>query len=296
MGNPMEDHMQMHALRRALAPRLASAAPAAAPSNTTSAAIASGTVAQPASAPAETNTNNLCQTQLQKLNGNPSNPSGKSACYNVAALNTQTGAFQTEVWIYNIGLPTGLWANLLASEEIISLTYPGGQVDGKGQDLALPPAGGSPSLNASLLFTGQLSAASMSMLNNETAMRMALMPQILIKAETSDGEFLSINMSNQEAAFINGVYSDPAFTASQAQAFAATGTPFVLPGTTFGVFPTGLIVSMAWTGLLFAAVGGGTVGRYRFRMAYRRRSGHIPTTNANGEYTTKPGTAAYDRR
>jgi hypothetical protein len=257
---------------------------------------AAPTAAQPAGAPSLADTNAACQSQLAKLNGKPSNPSGKSACYSVVAMDKQTGAFQTEVYLYEIGLPTGQWLQLLNKGESISLTYPGGQVQGNPQKLAMPPMVGNPTLNASVLFTGQLNATMKGMTNNIDTMRQALMPMISIKAETADGQFLTTNMSNQEAAFINGVYSDPAFTASQAASFAATGTPFVLPGTTFGIFPTGYIVTAIWTVLFLAAVGAGTVGRYNFRQSYRRRNGHVPTKNRLGKYVPNGIVAAYDRR
>ena len=255
---------------------------------------AAPTAAQPAGAPSQAETNAACQSQLAKLNGKPSNPSGKSACYNVAAMDMSTGAFQTEVYLYDIGLPTGQWASLLNKGESVSLTYPGGQVQGTGQKLASLPSGGNPTLNASVLFTGQLNKTMTQMMGNTAAMRMALMPMITIKAETSDGQFLTTNMSNQEAAFINGVLSDPAFTAAQAQAFAATGTPFVLPGTTFGITPVGFVITGIWTILFVSAVGAGTYGRYKFRVAYRRRAGVGPRPSGAAPPSSKA--AAYDRR
>lgn len=37
------------------------------------------------------------------------------------------------------------------------------------------------------------------------------------------------------------------------------------------VYPVGLIITMIWTGIFVLVVGGGTIGRYQFRQAYRRR-------------------------
>jgi len=80
-----------------------------------------------------------------------------------------------------------------------------------------------------------------------------------------------------EASFVNGVFADqPASTAS-------SGTPaftsavidhkikFVMPGTTLGIFPVGLVITGSWAVAFVAVVGYGTVGRLRFREQYRRR-------------------------
>ena len=100
-------------------------------------------------------------------------------------------------------------------------------------------------------------------------MRKALTPDIFIGAETADGQFLNTTASNGEAAFINGLYSSQQYTTATAEHAAAVGTPFVLPGTTFGIFPVGFIVTAVWTVLFVAVVGLGTFGRYQFRVAYR---------------------------
>lgn len=54
-------------------------------------------------------------------------------------------------------------------------------------------------------------------------------------------------------------------------AVVAKATPFVLPGTTLGIFPLGLIITCIWTGLFVFAVGYGTIERVQFRNHFRRR-------------------------
>jgi hypothetical protein len=64
-------------------------------------------------------------------------------------------------------------------------------------------------------------------------------------------------------------------TEPEAKALASpiisSASAFVLPGTRIMVFPTGLIITCAWTGIFVLAVGYGTIGRYRFRQHYRHR-------------------------
>jgi hypothetical protein len=57
---------------------------------------------------------------------------------------------------------------------------------------------------------------------------------------------------------------------TMATAIAASASVFVLPGTHIMVPPVGLIITCAWSGLLIAAVGAGTAGKYHHRMQYRR--------------------------
>lgn len=80
-----------------------------------------------------------------------------------------------------------------------------------------------------------------------------------------------------EASFVTGVFAD------QPVSTASSGTPaftsavidhkikFVMPGTTLGIFPVGLVITGSWAVAFVAVVGYGTVGRLRFREQYRRR-------------------------
>lgn len=58
---------------------------------------------------------------------------------------------------------------------------------------------------------------------------------------------------------------------SRLPGIVAAATAFVLPGTTLGIFPTGLIITSAWAGVFLGAVGYGTIIRMKFRDHYRRR-------------------------
>lgn len=112
----------------------------------------------------------------------------------------------------------------------------------------------------------------------------ATMPVVTLssKAPSGTGTLTSV-LPNTEASFITGTFagmqlpgtaSGPAPTTTAAPAAAATTTPagpFVYPGVTLGIFPTGLIITAAWTFLFVSAVGLGTVGRVMVRASYRRR-------------------------
>jgi len=95
-------------------------------------------------------------------------------------------------------------------------------------------------------------------------------------------QLVSAMISTSQASFVAGVFStdagnqtDPKFLRGKpaeqlAAAAAGVPTPFDIPGMTLGVFPTGLIITGAWTLFVFAAVGFGTVARSQWRDEYRR--------------------------
>ena len=108
-------------------------------------------------------------------------------------------------------------------------------------------------------------------------MRDALIPTISLSATTrSSHKTINTTVSATEASFVDGAFAHQEAAATpQAAAASATPTPtataFVLPGKTLGIFPTGLIITSAWTVMFVATVGAGTVERYGYRQTYRRR-------------------------
>ena len=120
----------------------------------------------------------------------------------------------------------------------------------------------------------------------------ALSPQVTIEAMTQSGAMISDVLPDSEAAFVNGMFASKATAARKAAQNAAANPPFVLPGTTFGIFPVGFIITGVWTFLFFLAVGLGTLGRLQFRRAFRRRITHV----AGDIKGTAGDAAAYDKR
>lgn len=67
---------------------------------------------------------------------------------------------------------------------------------------------------------------------------------------------------------INITFSD---VTSQLPNILDSTTTFVLPGTTLGVFPLGLVITGAWTVLFVGIVAWGTLERWKFKKHYRGR-------------------------
>ena len=89
-------------------------------------------------------------------------------------------------------------------------------------------------------------------------------------------------LSPTEASFVVGLFTtttgsltDPVYLLDKPAekiAAAAQGlpTPFIVPGLSLQVFPTGLIVTCIWIMAFGTVVGLGTLGRLQFRDQYRR--------------------------
>lgn len=116
-----------------------------------------------------------------------------------------------------------------------------------------------------------------------------LVPTVELSARSPlDNKPLSTTISANRASFLNGVFSQRSSNTTSASdasisnfanavSFSIPGyrlPPLEVPGITIPlslIFPTGMIITLAWTVLFAGVVGWGTVGRIRFRDQYRRR-------------------------
>ena len=114
-----------------------------------------------------------------------------------------------------------------------------------------------------------------------TAMMIATMPVVTLSGLALDGTTMNSVLSDTEASFVTGVFSNnqstttgpsPSVSTAGAAATTTAAGPFVMPGVTLGIFPTGLIITSSWTLLFSLAVGLGTMGRIHVRGEYRKRT------------------------
>lgn len=127
-------------------------------------------------------TEKACITALSALNGVASNPSGVAACYNIRSFDDGTGAFQADLRIYRIAVPTGKWIQLVLSSATLDTSYAGANLTSNTSTrkrettkLNLPPIqedeakgmylmrnnGVPPKIVEDLMFTGQIDASHM---------------------------------------------------------------------------------------------------------------------------------------
>ncbi|KAL8935744.1 MAG: hypothetical protein Q9216_005280 [Gyalolechia sp. 2 TL-2023] len=246
-----------------------------------------------------------CVESLMTLNGKPSNPSGLAACYNVKSWNSTTGVFEADLQLYRIAAATGDWVALMTQAVNVGLSYSGATVAPSGRNNKRSeelPSGTladssilersairraavvAPSLVQDMTFVGKVNKDLMGEVKNRTKAQDFLIPRIALSASDQKGEVITTILSSDEASYVNGVFADSVKTSTSAgipaSSVAANAGTFVLPGRTLGIFPTGLIITSAWTLLFIITVGYGTVERIRFREAYRRRVKYRVAANA----------------
>lgn len=108
-----------------------------------------------------------------------------------------------------------------------------------------------------------------------------IMPTVSLKGVTSAGNTVATNVSSNEAAFVNGVFSKEVIMSDLALAQLEVndvvaglknGTvAFVLPGVNILIFPVGLVVTGLWAVLGLTVYGMGTFQRINYRESYRSR-------------------------
>ena len=98
-------------------------------------------------------------------------------------------------------------------------------------------------------------------------LRVSLLPVIVLSSRTMPN--ITANMSTSEAVYVSGALSDD--DTVTVPGATPTPAPFVLPGVTLGIFPTGLIITSIWCVAFITIVGLGTLGRVQFREQYRAR-------------------------
>jgi len=132
-------------------------------------------------------------------------------------------------------------------------------------------------------YIGQVNKGAFTPGMNQSDFKTLLIPQVTISAQNPAlGRNVSTLLSPTEASFVIGLFmtsigslTDPAFLLdkpAQKIEAAAQGlpTPYIVPGLSLGVFPTGLIVTSIWLLFFTLIVGLGTLGRMQFREQYRR--------------------------
>jgi hypothetical protein len=95
-----------------------------------------------------------------------------------------------------------------------------------------------------------------------------LTPDIIVEAETEDGEILSEKISTEETKFIIGVFANASKLTDQ-EADEVQNAEFKLPGTRIEIVPAGLYMFIAYMIVGFSIVGWGTMERAKFRDQYR---------------------------
>ncbi|KAL2167406.1 hypothetical protein VTG60DRAFT_1312 [Thermothelomyces hinnuleus] len=227
-----------------------------------------------------------CQDTLRNVKV-PTNPSGTCVCYNLPLLNNQTGAFEADLRLYQLGEPTGDFQGVPQKNIEVELSYNGASVTpvnpqgGNSLKARQEGAEGEIRMLQSYMFVGQIDKDKMSGKVTRAQLEAWVMPVVTLKAIDGTGKEVKTLVSTNEAAFVAGEFANDQVMTNQRLAELAVekmvaglenGTvAFVLPGVQLLIFPIGLIITSIWLALGLAAYGFGTYERYNFREAHKRR-------------------------
>lgn len=240
-----------------------------------------------ASPDVESNNSTLqaCTTNLQNLT-TVTNEAGFAACYNILDFHENMGGmFQADLRLFQISPATDEFANVSMDAIGVQLSYPNSTqysvlMNSKRTKRSLSTRQSSPVQIQQFSIVGNLKMQLDLKKLNTTELISLFIPQIQLSAASTNGSSTTSDITSIDTAyFVVGQFQGQATPEVAAEASnplmaqeAITASKgFVLPGTSLGIFPTGLIVTSAWTFLFFLAFGLGTWGRIRHRDMYRKR-------------------------
>ncbi|OKL61732.1 hypothetical protein UA08_03065 [Talaromyces atroroseus] len=212
------------------------------------------------------------------------NPSGLVACYNIAVWDNTTGVFQTDVRLYQKSAAIGSFEGLAPSDFSMSFSIPEATLSApmmmttNESVTADTPATGEFVLGFQNI--GQMSKSLQFSKLTDSDLRALMIPSISLGATSPSGGTVDTSLASDTLSYVAGEFTQPDGTATNittpeaitlSSPIIASASVFVLPGTHIKVYPVGLIITCIWAGLLFIAVGAGTIGRYQFRVNYRKR-------------------------
>ncbi|TRX93548.1 hypothetical protein FHL15_005520 [Xylaria flabelliformis] len=231
-----------------------------------------------------------CTTTLSTL-PSASNPSGMAVCYNIAQLNTDKGEFMADLRLFEISQPSGAWAGIPLQQMQGGVRFTGATASEiNGQRVASRSLerqyfskrqSQGPTLHRTYMIVGKINQDQMVPPMTIQKIEPLIMPIFTLSAKDATGQTVTTNVSSNEAAFVNGIFSkevvlSPFGMASLAvqnitTELKAGNVAFVLPGVNLLIFPIGLVITSFWMVLGVGVYAFGTYERYNYRESYRRR-------------------------
>jgi len=205
-----------------------------------------------------------------------SNAAGLAGCYNILFLNNQTGVFEADLRLYQISQPSGMFAGIQTTDIVPEASYPDATISTssskvKRNTLATRQSNNTLVQLQQYSLVGQVDKTLTLTKLSQVELMALVIPSISLYATSpTTKSMVATNMTSASIAyFVTGVFAgQSASGASAAEPSAAVlaakaAAPFAIPGKTFGIFPTGGILTWAWSILFICTVTYGTIGRIR---------------------------------
>ncbi|TGJ78950.1 hypothetical protein E0Z10_g9813 [Xylaria hypoxylon] len=233
----------------------------------------------------DTDTLSACTDTLSTLSAS-SNPSGMAVCYNIVRLDTNLGEFMADLRLFEVSSPSGAWEGIPLQQMQGGISFNGAtasEINGQqvaSRGISRRQSAG-PTLHRTYMIVGRINEDQMVPPMTIQKIEPLIMPTFTLTANDATGHSISTNVSSNEAAFVNGIFSKEVVLSPFSQALLAVQNitaelesgrvAFVLPGVNLLIFPIGLVVTSFWTLLGVGAYAYGTYERYNYRETYRRR-------------------------
>ncbi|RMD41778.1 hypothetical protein DV735_g3353, partial [Chaetothyriales sp. CBS 134920] len=190
-----------------------------------------------------------CITTLDNIT-DITNEAGMAACYNILSHNVALGTFQADLRLYKAKDQTGDFTGVTVGQMLVDLVYPPCTTFTllKKRSLttrALDTMSELQQYTLSGTFTSGVDTAKL----NETELMALMLPRISVVAAKPNSDIpISTNITTTDIAFfVIGDFQNqfsPVLTTEAFQKQAILQSKhFTLPGTTLGIFPTGLIIT-----------------------------------------------------
>ncbi|KAI0400142.1 hypothetical protein F4802DRAFT_508112 [Xylaria palmicola] len=238
----------------------------------------------------DSDTLSACTTTLSTL-PSASNPSGMAVCYNVVQLDTNLGEFMADLRLFQVSPPSGAWEGITLQDMQGGIRFTGAtaseingqQVAGRAvrrQQISKRQDQG-PTLERTYMIVGRINQDQMVPPMTIQKIEPLIMPIFTLTARDVTGKSLTTNVSSNEAAFVNGIFSKEVVLSTFNLASLAVQNitaelrdgrvAFILPGVNLLIFPIGLVITSFWVAVGVGAYAYGTYERYSYRASYRRR-------------------------
>ncbi|ETN37815.1 uncharacterized protein HMPREF1541_07438 [Cyphellophora europaea CBS 101466] len=209
------------------------------------------------------------------------NDAGISACYNIMEMDQDGHTFTADLRLYLAEEPRGAFTTVQPDNLMIGVTYPESTVftttnTKRSLRVKRQAATNMTEIQQYTLMGSIDSSIDLDKLTNDQVMSL-MVPAITVNAVSEDDRApVETALTTTDTAYFvvgefRGEFSNNAASAEfQAQAIEQSSV-FVLPGTTLGIFPTGMIITLSWLLIFVLAYGWGTWRRYQHREFYRKR-------------------------
>ena len=210
------------------------------------------------------------------------NDAGLSACYNIMAMDRRDKTFTADLRLYLAAPAKGSFATVRPTNLMIGVTYPVSTVFTTAnikrsiKRQTASPLGNMTEIQQYTLMGSIDKNIDFNKLTEAQLMSL-MVPAISVNAVSEDGRtpIMTALTTTDTAYFVVGDFRG-SFSVDSAnplfqQAAIDASSVFILPGTTFGIFPTGMIITLSWLLIFVVAYGFGTWKRYQHREFYRRR-------------------------